>query len=435
MAANRTQLTVEILTDATKAAQGLNEAASGFERFASTAKKAAVGAFAGFAVGDFISKAVSAASDLQQAMGGVDAVFKQNAAQVHAWASDTSDSIRLPQAEFEQLATVIGSQLKNAGVSMDQLGPKTRDLIQLGADLGARFGKSTSQAVEALSSALKGEMDPIEAFGITLNANAIKAEEMALGLDTSTAAAEQSAKAQATLSLIMRQLYFDGTYIRIKMVSPVPSSGVTVSACNLLLEPVRWHQTNDDDSTEVSATWLEQLTDPGPPVTQTPTQRFVSAIDPVAEAATGKRRISVTTQLATEAGAQATANAILARNRTPGWRISGLKWTLNPYELLSPDDLDIIMRMLDGTTRMGLPIVVNELPSWTPIAKGTDAVAVFLEGGRFTNTDGYWTLDLLVSDASSQGQAAVDWQDQPSAWLWNQYAPDIEWAELTGVTI
>jgi hypothetical protein len=233
----------------------------------------------------------------------------------------------------------------------------------------------------------------------------------------------------------MRQLYFDGTYIRIMMVSPVPSSGVTVSACNLLLEPVRWHQTNDDDSTEVAVTWLEQLTDPGPPVTQTPTQRTVTALDPVAEAATGKRRISVTSQLATEAGAQATANTILARNRTPGWRISGLKWTLNPYEMLSPDDLDVIMRMLDGTTRMGLPMVINELPGWSPIAKGTDTVAVFLEGGRFTNTDGYWTLDLVVSDASSQGQAAVDWQDQPSAWQWKQYAPDIEWAELSGVTI
>jgi hypothetical protein len=29
----------------------------------------------------------------------------------------------------------------------------------------------------------------------------------------------------------------------------------------------------------------------------------------------------------------------------------------------------------------------------------------------------------------------VDWQDQPSAWQWKQYAPDIEWAELSGVTI
>lgn len=204
-ASSRTQLTVEILTDATKAAQGLNQAAQGFESFAGKAKGALVGAFAGFAVADVIKQAVSAASDLQQAMGGVDAVFKQNASQIHSWASDTSDSIRLPQAEFEQLATVIGAQLKNAGVSMDQLAPKTHDLIQLGADLGARFGTSTSQAVEALSSALKGEMDPIERFGITLNANAIKAEEMALGLDTSTAAAEQSAKAQATLSLIMKQ--------------------------------------------------------------------------------------------------------------------------------------------------------------------------------------------------------------------------------------
>jgi hypothetical protein len=138
-------------------------------------------------------------------MGGVDAVFKGSAKQVHEWASDTTDSIRLPQAEFEQLATIIGSQLKNAGVSMDQLAPKTKSLIQLGADLGARFGTTTAQAVEALSSALKGEMDPLEAYGVTLNAAAVSAEIMAMGLDTSTTAAQQSAKAQATLSLITKQ--------------------------------------------------------------------------------------------------------------------------------------------------------------------------------------------------------------------------------------
>jgi uncharacterized protein YdbL (DUF1318 family) len=203
--ANKTQLIVEILTDATKAATGLDKAAGGFEAFADKVKGKLAGALGGAAILGFVKSAVSAASDLQQAMGGVDAVFKSNAAQVHEWASDTTDSIRLPQAEFEQLATIIGSQLKNAGVAMDDLAPKTKDLIQLGADLGARFGKSTSEAVGALSSALKGEMDPLEAFGITLNANAVKAEEMALGLDTSTTAAEQSAKAQATLSLIMKQ--------------------------------------------------------------------------------------------------------------------------------------------------------------------------------------------------------------------------------------
>ena len=205
MAANRTQLTVEILTDATKAAQGLNQAADGFQQFASKAGKAVAGMFAGAAILDFAKQAVNAASDLQQAMGGVDAVFKGSAAQVHEWASDTTDSIRLPQSEFENLATIIGSQLKNAGVAMDDLAPKTKDLIQLGADLGSRFGKSTAEGVQALSSALKGEMDPLEAFGVTLNANAVNAEILALGLDTSTTAAAQSAKAQATLSVIMKQ--------------------------------------------------------------------------------------------------------------------------------------------------------------------------------------------------------------------------------------
>lgn len=226
----------------------------------------------------------------------------------------------------------------------------------------------------------------------------------------------------------LHQLRDDGTgIIRIYIRDPVPTSGVTVSACNLLLEPVRWHQASDDDSTEVTALWLDQAPDPLSPV-----QRSVTLLDPVAERATGKRRISVTTQLSTEAGALSTASVVLARTRTPGWRISGLSWSLNPYEMLSPDDLDVIMRLLDGTTRMGLPMIITEIPAWAPITDGTGITAVYVEGGRFTNTDGYWTLDLLVSDAASQGKT-FPWQDLPADWLWSEFASDIDWLDLSGV--
>jgi hypothetical protein len=233
----------------------------------------------------------------------------------------------------------------------------------------------------------------------------------------------------------LKQLMMVGSYVEIVIKDPVPAGGIKVSACNLLLEPVRWHQASDDDSTEVSVVWLEQLTDPGPPVTQKPTQRTVTALDAPAEVATGKRRIGITSQLSTQAGAQLTANAVLGRSRTPGWRISGLKWHLNPYELLSPDDLDVIMRILDGTTRMGLAIVIDELPQWSPISAGTDSVAVYLEGGRFTNSDGYWAIDLLVSDAASQGQAAIPWQDLAADWSWDEFGFDVDWSDLSGVGI
>lgn len=205
MANKRTTLTVEILTDAAKAQAGMNQAGQSVESFGSKMGKLAVVAGAGLAIGAAIGKAVTAASDLQQAAGGVDAVFKDAAGSVHTYAQGAAKSLGLSEAAYSSLATVIGSQLKNAGTSMDQLAPKTNDLIATGADLAAMFGGTTAEAVGALSSALKGENDPIEKYGITLNAAAIQAETLALGLDTSTQASAQAAKATATLSLITKQ--------------------------------------------------------------------------------------------------------------------------------------------------------------------------------------------------------------------------------------
>lgn len=205
MASKRTTLTVEILTDAAKAQAGMNQAGQAVEGFGSKLSKLAVAAGAGLAIGAAVGKAVTAASDLQQAAGGVDAVFKSAAGSVHSYAQGAAKSLGLSEAAYSSLATVIGSQLKNAGTSMDQLAPKTNDLIATGADLAAMFGGTTAEAVGALSSALKGENDPIEKYGITLNAAAIQAETLALGLDTSTQASAQAAKATATLSLITKQ--------------------------------------------------------------------------------------------------------------------------------------------------------------------------------------------------------------------------------------
>lgn len=148
---------------------------------------------------------VKAAADLQQSIGGVDAVFKKNAEQVHSWAKSAAKDVGLSQNSYSELATLIGSQLKNAGVSLDKLGGKTNDVIKIGADLSAMYGGSASEAVEALSSALKGEMDPIEKYGISLNQAAIQAEALRLGLVKGKGALSQSAKAQAILSLVTKQ--------------------------------------------------------------------------------------------------------------------------------------------------------------------------------------------------------------------------------------
>lgn len=171
--------------------------------------KGAMGALAGvFAfdtVKDFFSGAVKGAGDLEQSAGAIQSVFKGSASEMLKWSTEAQNSVGLTQNEFNELGTLIGAQLKNGGTAMDELAPKTNQLIGLGADLSSMFGGTSREAIEALSSALKGERDPIERYGVSLNQAKIDAEAAALGFKKVDGAFENNAQQAATLSLIMKQ--------------------------------------------------------------------------------------------------------------------------------------------------------------------------------------------------------------------------------------
>ena len=150
-------------------------------------------------------QAVSAASNLQQSMGAVDDVFKSSAKQVHAYAQKAADAVGLSRNQYNEMATLIGTQLKNGGTAANQLADQANKVIKIGADLSAQFGGSTKDAVDALSAALKGERDPIEKYGISLTQNAIDAEAAALGYKKVNGQLTTQATQAATLSLIHKQ--------------------------------------------------------------------------------------------------------------------------------------------------------------------------------------------------------------------------------------
>lgn len=199
-------LAVKILVDAKNAQTGLNKASGSVSKFQQGLGKAALPAAAvGAAVLGLAKTAVQSASRMQQAVGGVDAVFKDSAGEVHAWAENAAESAGLSASAYSELATVIGAQLKNAGVPMDKLGSQTNDLITQGADLAAMFGGTTADAVSALSSALKGETDPIEKYGIAIKQADISARMAADGTDKLKGAAGKTAKTQALLAMVTEQ--------------------------------------------------------------------------------------------------------------------------------------------------------------------------------------------------------------------------------------
>lgn len=205
--ANRSAiLSIRIVGDASKATQAIEKTQSKVSRFQSGLSKAAGGAallLGGMAAMGKV--AGDSASRLQQAQGAVESIFGKQASQIDNLAKKAAGATGLAQAEYSELAGVLGAQLSNLGVSQDELVGTTDGLISKGADLAATFGGTTADAVEALTAAFRGETDPIEKYGISIKQADVAAKMAADGTDKLTGAAGKAAKTQATLDLITKQ--------------------------------------------------------------------------------------------------------------------------------------------------------------------------------------------------------------------------------------
>ena len=189
---------------------GLDKLTNGAKKVAGTfvqVGKAAVaaGAAASAAFGAISFKAVQMAGELEQSTGAVEAIFKDTADKIKGYASTAASSFGITKNEFQELSTLLGAQLKNGGTPLEQLGDKTKDLITLGSDLSAQFGGSTKEAITAISSALKGERDPIERYGVSLKQATIDAKAAELGFKKVGGSFSNEAQQAATLALIFEQ--------------------------------------------------------------------------------------------------------------------------------------------------------------------------------------------------------------------------------------
>ena len=166
---------------------------------------AAGGLFAGVQLFDFGRDAIFKAGDIEQSIGAVDAVFKGSAERMHEYAATASSTVGISTNAYNELAAKLGASLKNGGTSIDELGEKTNGLIQLGADLSSLYGGTTAEAIDAISAALRGETDPIERYGISLNDAALTAKGLELGIKKVGGSFSTQEKQLITQALLFEQ--------------------------------------------------------------------------------------------------------------------------------------------------------------------------------------------------------------------------------------
>lgn len=146
-----------------------------------------------------------AASELEQSVGGTEAVFGDAADAVSDFAVTADQMAGLTETAARTLTSQIGGLLKGFGFTRAEAAKTSVVLAQLGADLAATFGGRPEEAVEALGGALRGEFNPLERFGVSLNVAQINAYAVANGLAASTAEVGIAERAQAALAVIMER--------------------------------------------------------------------------------------------------------------------------------------------------------------------------------------------------------------------------------------
>lgn len=205
------QIVVDIVGDSSKFSKSVNDATGKTSKFNTVLNGIGLGTGFGLVTKgidlavDAMQNAVEASSKLEQSTGAVESVFGPAADKIKKFGQTADTSFGLSKNSVNEMAAVMGSQLKSMGFNADQAADQTLALQERAADMAAVFGGPTSNAVEAMSALLRGERDPIEKYGVSIKDADVKARILAMGLDTSTTAAQKNAVAVASMSLLMEQ--------------------------------------------------------------------------------------------------------------------------------------------------------------------------------------------------------------------------------------
>jgi hypothetical protein len=180
---------------------------SNFGRKVGTSLKnvATAAAGIGIAIGAASIKAISAASDLDEAVSATNQIFGDAADAVLKFADGAAEAFGQSKQEALDGALVFGTFGKAAGLAGDDLSDFTTGLLGLSSDLASFRNATPEEAIEAIGAALRGESEPLRRFGVLLDDATLKAEALALGIYDGEGALTQQQKILAAEAAIYKQ--------------------------------------------------------------------------------------------------------------------------------------------------------------------------------------------------------------------------------------
>ena len=167
---------------------------------------AAVAAAAGAMAIKIGVDAVKAASDLSETISKVNVLFGDTAKDIEKFADSAASSLGQTKQQALDAAATFATFGRAAGLSGKDLSGFSTGFVKLASDLASFNNTSPEQAINAIGSALRGEAEPLRAYGVLLDDASLRQAALELGIvNTTKNALTPQQKVLAAQALIYKQ--------------------------------------------------------------------------------------------------------------------------------------------------------------------------------------------------------------------------------------
>ena len=170
-------------------------------KFASAFKKVLGAA----AIGKFLKDTITEGADLQQNLGGTEAVFADFAKDIQATAKTAYKNMGTSASEYMATANKMGSLFQGSGLSQQRSLELTTKAMQRAADVASVMGIDTLTALDSIAGAAKGNFTMMDNLGVAMNATTLQAYAKLKGIKFDWKKATNADKAELAMKMFFEK--------------------------------------------------------------------------------------------------------------------------------------------------------------------------------------------------------------------------------------
>lgn len=203
----------------------------GLKSVASACKSIAKGVF------DFVKESVAGFGELEQNLGGAEAVFGSHVDAVVGKSKSAYKDMGVAQSEYLATANKMGSLFQGSGLSQERSLELTTKAMQRATDVASVMGIDTSQALESIAGAAKGNFTMMDNLGVAMNATTLQAYAAGKGINFVWNKASNAEKAELAMQMFFEKTeQYAGNFAREAESTLTGSIGMAKSALQTLKE-------------------------------------------------------------------------------------------------------------------------------------------------------------------------------------------------------